>query len=193
MKGVAVFLDRDGVLIEDVHLLTRNEQLRVLPGVPEALRELKDAGFKLVVISNQPVVARGLVSEEDVRQTNRVLEESLVAERAPRMDGWYFCPHHPHATLEAYRSECICRKPRAGLFQQAAAELQLDFAGSFTIGDRITDIIAGASVGCRTILVQSGKHLDPPIVTSELLDTSVKPDHTCQDLAAAAAWILRNR
>ena len=192
-SSAAVFLDRDGVLIEDIDLLTRVDQLRVLPGVPQALKMLAEAGFQLVVASNQPVVARGLVTEVEVQAVHEHLEKLLIQAGASPFAGWYFCPHHPNATLPAYRQACDCRKPKPGLLLRAARELGLDLSASFMVGDRITDIIAGARAGCRTVLVQTGKHLEPPITTSEPLDKSIEPDYTCADLRAAAQWILKPR
>ena len=186
----AVFLDRDGVLIEDVHLLTRSEGIRVLEGVPQALRDLQEAGYLLIVVSNQTVVARGLVTEQEVCTINSEIERLLEQSVGPPLDGFYFCPHHPKATLPAYRIACECRKPRPGLLVQAAGEHDVNLPASFAVGDRITDIIAGARAGCRTVLVQTGKHLDPPIETTEPLDESVVPDYVCGDLRAAAEWIL---
>ena len=187
----AVLLDRDGVLIEDVHLLTRPEQVVIRAGVPGALRALGEAGFRLVVVSNQPVVARGLASEADVRAVHARMESLLQSAGAPPLDGIYFCPHHPNATLPAYRVDCDCRKPKPGLFRRAAKELELDLGASFAVGDRITDIIAGARAGCRTVLVQTGRHEEKPIETSEPLDTTIQPDHTCADLSEAVEWILK--
>jgi D-glycero-D-manno-heptose 1,7-bisphosphate phosphatase len=189
----AVFLDRDGVLIEDVHLLTRPEQVVIPPDVPGALRALGEAGFKLVVVSNQPVVARGLASEPDVRAVNAHMESLLQRAGAPPLDGIYFCPHHPNATLTAYRVDCDCRKPRPGLLRRAAVELGIDLGASFAVGDRITDIMAGAKAGCRTVLVQTGRHEEKPIETSEPLDETIQPDHICADLAAAVEWILKSK
>src|SRR5438094_4831233 len=143
----AVFLDRDGVLIEDVNLLTKREQIRIMPGVAQALERLKQAGFALVVVSNQTVVARGLASEEDVRGINVYLQQLLVQTGGPSLDGWYFCPHHPNATLAGYRMACECRKPGTGMLRQAAQEHDLYLLKSFAVGDRMTDIIAGARVG----------------------------------------------
>jgi D-glycero-D-manno-heptose 1,7-bisphosphate phosphatase len=189
----AVFLDRDGVLVEDVDLLTNAESFRILAGVPRALALLHGAGWHLVVVSNQTVVARGLASEDDVRALNVQLQRLLTQAGAPRLDGWYFCPHHPQATLPAYRTVCDCRKPRPGLLLRAARELDLDLSSSFAVGDRISDIHAGARAGCRTVLVQTGKHRQPPIQTSEPLDTSIQPDYICADLAAATKWILNRQ
>ena len=189
----AIFLDRDGVLIEDVHLLTCPGDIRVLEGVPQALRSLKEVGFQLIIISNQTVVARGLISEQEVYVINAEMERILEQAGGPRLDGFYFCPHHPNATLPTYRITCDCRKPRPGLLLRAAREHNLNLGASFVVGDRITDIIAGARAGCRTVLVQTGKHEAPPIETVEPLDESVQPDHVCADLRAAAEWILRTR
>jgi D-glycero-D-manno-heptose 1,7-bisphosphate phosphatase len=187
----AVFLDRDGVLIEDVDLLISPEQVRIFPGVPAALTLLRAAGFKLIVVSNQTVVARGLASEKQVQDINDFIAAKLQETGAPAIDAWLFCPHHPNATLPQFRINCDCRKPKPGMLFQAKAKHDLDLSQSFMIGDRITDITAGARAGCRTILVQTGKHLEPPIETSDPLDHSVVPDYSCADLDAAAKWILR--
>jgi len=189
----AVLLDRDGVLVEDAHLLTRPEQIVVLPGVPQALRALDEAGFKLIVVSNQTVVARGLASEAEVRAVNSHLETLLQRAGAPRLAGFYVCPHHPNATLPQYRADCQCRKPRPGLFLQAAREHDIVLPRSFAVGDRITDIIAGAKAGCRTVLVRTGRHADAPIESPEAVDPSARPDHVCATLAAAAGWIVQQK
>ena len=186
----AVFLDRDGVLVEDTNVLTEPEQLRLVSGVPTALKQLKQAGFFLVVVSNQAVVARGLATEAKVQQINHCMDAMLQAAGAPALDAIYFCPHHPQATMESYRINCECRKPRPGLLLRAAQELSLDLSASFLVGDRITDVIAGARAGCRTVLVESSQSAAPPIETVEPLDVSVAPDHICADLSDAARWIL---
>lgn len=169
-------------------LITRPTQLRLLPGVPSALVALRSAGFRLVVVTNQAIVARGLATREEVRSLNRHLAARLTRSGAV-IDAWYFCPHHPQATLRAYRGGCACRKPRPGMLHMAAARWQLDLTNSYMVGDRLTDVQAGAIAGCRTVWVQTGDHHAAPIVA----DTSVppaRPDHTCRDLPEAAAWIL---
>jgi D-glycero-D-manno-heptose 1,7-bisphosphate phosphatase len=186
----AVFLDRDGVLVEDVDVVTHGDDLRLLPGVPVALNRLRDHGFELVVVTNQPIVARGLVTERDVAAIHECLASLIRDAGGPLLDRFYFCPHHPKATLPAYRQDCDCRKPRAGMLRRAAMELGINLSASYLVGDRVTDVIAGASVGCRTVLVQTGKHLAPPITTSEPIDPGIKPDYRCEDLAAAVDWIL---
>jgi len=189
----AVFLDRDGVLIEDADLLVRAEEMRLLPGVAHALRELHDAGFKLIVVSNQTVVARGLATEEQVGRLNRHLGQLLEKAGAPAVDGWYFCPHHPKATLLKYRQVCECRKPAPGMLKQGAREHEIALERSFMVGDRISDILAGAAAGCRTVLVQTGKHTAAPIETVEPMDTPVVADYSCPSLAEASRWILHGR
>jgi D-glycero-D-manno-heptose 1,7-bisphosphate phosphatase len=186
----AVFLDRDGVLIEDVDLLVDAADIRVLPGVAGALSRLKQHGLLLIVASNQTVVARGLASEAEVEQLQRCVAARLCEAGAPELDGFYYCPHHPQATLARYRCQCRCRKPGSGLLRQAAAEHGIALEASFMVGDRITDIIAGARAGCRTVQVLSGCHAEPPIVTAEALDEQIAADYTCADLAAAATWIM---
>jgi D-glycero-D-manno-heptose 1,7-bisphosphate phosphatase len=189
----AVFLDRDGVLIEDAHLITRASEARVLPGVPQALAALAQHGFQLIVFSNQTVISRGLATELEVEQFNAQLAAQLCRAGAPPLAGFYICPHHPQATLPQYRVACDCRKPRPGLLLRAARDHDVNLRASFAVGDRITDIIAGARAGCRTILVQTGRHVEAPIVSPDGIDTAIKPDYTCADLPAAAAWILKHK
>jgi D-glycero-D-manno-heptose 1,7-bisphosphate phosphatase len=186
----AVFLDRDGVLVQDVDLLVRRADLRLLAGVPAALNQLRQAGYALIVASNQTVVARGLATEAEVSILNEVLQEIILKAGGPLLDGWYFCPHHPNANVPVYRMNCDCRKPQPGLLRRAAGELGLDLSTSFMVGDRITDIIAGARAGCRTVLVETGMHSQPPIETVEPIDLSTQPDHRCASLRDAADWIL---
>jgi D-glycero-D-manno-heptose 1,7-bisphosphate phosphatase len=189
----AVFLDRDGVLIEDIDLLTQASELRIMAGVPAALRQLKQYGFRLIVITNQAAVARGLITEPQLRELHLQLDRELVQAGAAPIDGYYYCPHHPNATVPAYRLACACRKPEPGLLLNAARDHQIELPASFTIGDRITDIIAGSRAGCRTILVQTGRHLEPPIMTREPIDPSIRPDFICPDLPSAVAWILKDQ
>ncbi len=189
----AVFLDRDGVLIEDTHLPTKLGQIRILEGVPRALQQLHEADFRLIVVSNQTVVARGLATERKVELMNERMDQLIRLAGGPPLDGFYFSPHHPKAALPAYRMNCDCRKPQPGMWLQAAREHDLDLKRSFTVGDRITDVIAGAKSGGRTVLVQSGQHLAPVIETTEPIDLSIKPDHVCAGLMEAAAWILSEK
>ncbi|MFL6244855.1 MAG: D-glycero-alpha-D-manno-heptose-1,7-bisphosphate 7-phosphatase [Thermoanaerobaculia bacterium] len=190
MTKPAVFLDRDGVLVEDEGLLAP-VTLRLLPGVPKALARLQRAGFALVVITNQPIVARGLAREVDVERAHEEIRTRIEDAGGPRLEHFYYCPHHPRATLEPYRVDCECRKPKPGLLRRAAAELDLDLTRAYMVGDRISDVAAGAAAGCRTILVETGRHLDPPIETITPIDRTLRADSICADLPAAVDWILR--
>ncbi len=189
----AVFLDRDGVLIEDVNLLVRPNQVQLTDGAAWAVETLKEAGYQVVVVSNQTVVARGMATEDDVVAVHDWIQHLLIAAQSLPIDAFYFCPHHPNATLPQYRVVCQCRKPRPGLLLQAAAERDIDLVRSYMVGDRITDIIAGQRAGCQTILIESGRHLDPLIESLDPIDPLCRPDFVCADLRQAACLILGGR
>ena len=188
----AVFLDRDGVIIEDVNLLTLRNQVRICKETPEAINNLYASGYLLFVVTNQTVVGRGLATEQDVEKLNSFIEEMLLEKSGCRIERFYYCPHHPKATLPQYRIKCECRKPRPGMLLRAAKEYNLDLSKSFMIGDRISDIIAGHKAGCTTILVETGMHQAQPIVSDDM-DLSVKPDFVCADLYEASRIILEER
>jgi len=151
----AVFLDRDGTLIEEVNYLAHPEQVRLLPGAAEAVKELNALGIPVVVVTNQAGVARGYFPESRVAEVHARLNELLQAGGA-RIDAYYMCPHHPDAALEQYRITCTCRKPAPGLLRQAAREWNLDLSASCMIGDKVSDLEAGAQAGCPPILVRTG-------------------------------------
>lgn len=187
--GRAVFLDRDGVLVDDVGPLVRSCDVRVLPGVAEALALLHDAGFTLVVVSNQTAVSRGLATESDVEALQLDIEAKMARVGAPAIDDFLFCPHHPNATIPAYREACDCRKPEPGLIQRACIRHGIDPRASVMIGDRPSDVLAGRRAGCRTVWVQTGRHDDAPIET-DVPFTMPTADHVCADLLAAARWVV---
>ena len=186
----AVFLDRDGVIIKDVSLLTVPDAIFILNSVPDALNKLKKSGFILIVVSNQTVVARGLATENHVKEINSEIERKIDELGGPNFDKIYFCPHHPNASLPEYRKKCECRKPRTGMFSQAAKDHNIDLNSSFMIGDRITDIIAGKNAGCKTILLETGMHKEKTIVTVDKIDDTIQADYICDNLLTAAKWII---
>jgi len=190
VSGRAAFLDRDGVLIRDVDLLVDAEQIEVLGGVPDALSLLAEAGYFLVVVTNQTVVARGLATEAELGRLHDAMRRQLRERGAPDLDGLYVCLHHPNATLAPFRADCDCRKPKPGLLLRAARDLDLDLRASTLVGDRMSDVVAGFLAGCSTVLVRSGSHLAPPIETTRELDDLVAPDYECDGLGEAARWIL---
>ncbi len=150
-----IFLDRDGTLNEEVHYLYRQEDLRLLSGVPEAVRLLREAGFKIVVITNQAGVARGYYTCEDVENLHRYMNNLLEKEGA-RIDAFYYCPHHPEYGVGIYRQVCRCRKPDIGMFEKAEENFEVDKAHSYMIGDKRLDIQAGKNYGVFSILVGTG-------------------------------------
>ncbi|MBA4186381.1 MAG: D-glycero-beta-D-manno-heptose-1,7-bisphosphate 7-phosphatase [Planctomycetaceae bacterium] len=151
----AVFLDRDGVVIEDSHYLGNPDRVRLLPGAAGAIASLNRAGWPVVIVSNQSGVARGMFNESDVDAVHEHLSNLLHGYGA-KIDAYHYCPHHPEGEVTVLRIECECRKPRPGMLVRAATELGLDLAASWMIGDRVTDLEAGAAVGCRTVLVRTG-------------------------------------
>jgi D-glycero-D-manno-heptose 1,7-bisphosphate phosphatase len=177
----AVFLDRDGTLVRERGYVTAPEMVEVLPGVPEALVLMRGAGWKLFVVTNQACVAKGLVTEDELAGIHQRLVAMLGAEGA-LLDGIYFCPHHPDGSVPDYAIECACRKPRAGLLEQAAREHHLDLAACVMVGDTQRDLDAGRAAGTRTVLVRTGK--------GAALTPDPGPDHAAADLLAAAGWIV---
>jgi len=162
MKYSAIFLDRDGVLIEDTHLITTIDAVKAFPKTAPALENLKTLGFKLIVVTNQSVVSRGLLSLEQALELNQQILKDWP------IDASYLCPFHPNATLEKYRQDSELRKPRPGMIIQAAQEYQIDLSKSFMIGDRPSDIVAGNLAGCTTIQVQTGQSGQPMIESGSI-------------------------
>jgi D-glycero-D-manno-heptose 1,7-bisphosphate phosphatase len=151
----AVFLDRDGTLIEERNYLDRLDQIAPFPGAARALARLRDAGFALIVVTNQAGVARGYFDEDFVRRAHEHLA-ALFARDGVVVDGYYYCPHHPDGTVEPYRRACHCRKPAPGMVEQAARDLDLDVARSYVIGDKWLDVELAQNAGARGILVRTG-------------------------------------
>lgn len=185
----AVFLDRDGVLVRDVGPLTSAADIVLTPGVAEALSQLAAAGYLLLVVSNQTVVARGLLDEAAVSELQRQVEERIVAAGGPALDGFYFCPHHPQATQPEWRRDCGCRKPAPGLLIEAAARHRISLKQSYMIGDRQSDVVAGLRAGCTTIQVKTGAHSEPPIEVTGGFQAQ-PPHFLVKDLPEAAAVVL---
>jgi D-glycero-D-manno-heptose 1,7-bisphosphate phosphatase len=180
----AVFIDRDGTLIEEAGYLNHLDRLILFPYTVDAVRQLNRGGFAIVVITNQAGIARGIVPEAFLATAHRYISARLEAGGA-RVDAYYYCPHHPEGVVEPLRQVCDCRKPQPGLLRRAAAELDLDLARSFTIGDRWHDVAAGRAAGTRTVLVRTGYG------EGEALQPAAgSADAVVDNLAEAAAWIL---
>ncbi len=150
-----IFLDRDGTLNEEINYLYRPEDLHIFPGVPEALRMLKDRGFKLVVVTNQAGVARGYYTEDDVNKLHEYMNRVLSASGAG-IDAYFYCPYHAEYGTGRYKKASDCRKPATGMFRQAEKLFDVDKEHSWMIGDNYCDVEAGRNYGVRTALVGTG-------------------------------------
>jgi D,D-heptose 1,7-bisphosphate phosphatase len=157
MPNKAIFLDRDDTLVEDPGYINNPDQVKLLEGVPEVLSELKAMGYKLVVVSNQSAVARGIVTEEVLGQIHKRLEQ-LLAERDVSLDRIYYCPYHPEGVIPKYRRESDHRKPNPGMLLDAGKDMDIDLTESWMVGNGPGDVEAGSRAGCRTILVDSRGH-----------------------------------
>jgi len=156
-KVPAIFLDRDGTINVDHGYVHEIDNFQFIDGVIDAMRELKEMGFALVIVTNQSGIARGMYSEEQFMQLTEWMDWSL-ADRDIDLDGIYFCPHLPDASVENYRQQCDCRKPQPGMILSAAEELDIDLAASYIVGDKIDDVMAGKAAGVgKTVLVRTGK------------------------------------
>lgn len=167
-----VFLDRDGVLVKDKGHIYKIEDLEILPGVFEGLRYLKDLGYKFIVVTNQAGIAKGYYKHDDAHAFNEALETKL--DRASiKIEAFYICPHHPDHT-----GDCLCRKPKTGMLEEAARRFSINPEKSFLIGDKDSDIEAGGRWGCKTVRIINGQY---PNVT--------KADYEAGDLLKAAQII----
>lgn len=147
----AVFLDRDGTINKDINYLYRIEDFEFLDGVPEAIRKMNEAGYLVLVVTNQAGIARGYYTAEDVHKLHRHIDEQL-AQYGAHIDAWYYCPHHPDIT-----GPCNCRKPKPGMIEQAIKDFNIDTSNSILIGDQPSDIEAGESCGIKSYYVQEIK------------------------------------
>ncbi len=182
-KNRAVFMDRDGTLNEDVNYLSRMDQLRIYPQTFEAIRLINAAGLKAIVVTNQSGIARGYFTEDFVRTVHDRINELLEADGA-RIDGFYVCPHHPVYGNGIYKQHCNCRKPEPGLLLQAAAEMNIDLARSYMIGDMLKDVEAGKRAGAKGILVRTGYGAN--IVRTDM------PVYIAEDILDAVRWVLKD-
>jgi D,D-heptose 1,7-bisphosphate phosphatase len=182
----AIFLDRDGTVNVERSYITRPEELELLPGVAAAIRELRQAGFLAILITNQSAIARGLATEADIGKVHQRLASEL-AKSGAALDAVYLCPHHPDAAVrQDLKIACNCRKPSIGLIQQACRDFDIRLARSWMVGDQTRDMEMARRAELRSILVRTG-------VAGKDGDFDVQPDHVADDLAAAARLILRNQ
>ncbi len=182
----AVFLDRDGTINVEVGYLHRPEDFALIDGSGPAIRRLNEAGFLVVVVSNQSGVARGYFGEDAVARVNEKMEVELDRFGA-HLDAIYYCPHYPEGTVEAYRRTCDCRKPEPGMILKAREELDIDVSGSYVVGDHRGDVLLGKNVGARSILVVTGHGTEE---LDKLRGEGIEPDYVADNLAQAVDHIL---
>jgi histidinol-phosphate phosphatase family protein len=187
VKRPAIFLDRDGTIIEQVSYLTRPEQIKLIPGTAEAIRMLHGAGYRIAVVTNQPVIARGDSTPQQLLRIHDCMEMALGREGA-FIDRIYYCPHHPDKGFEGERPElkldCECRKPGGGMIRQAVSELNLDLSASWLIGDSTRDIQTARNCDVRAVLLRTG-------VGGRDQHYAAAPDYVFDDLLAAARFIVQ--
>ncbi|HWO43605.1 MAG TPA: HAD family hydrolase [Candidatus Eisenbacteria bacterium] len=182
-KSAAVFLDRDGTLVRDVGYLRRPEELEILPRAAEALARLRQGGLKIVVVTNQSGIARGLLSEQRLAAIHALLVERLAAGGAT-VDGIYYCPHHPTEGVGAYRRACDCRKPNTGLVRRATEELAIEPRASYVVGDQSVDMELAGRVGAKGVWIdgRTGPRVGP----------APRCSYVATDLWDAAQWVIED-
>ncbi len=182
----AVFVDRDGTLIEEAGYLDRLDRVAIFPWTVDAIRLLNREGFRVVVVTNQAGVAKGMFDEAFVNETHRFLDGKFAAGGA-RIDGYYYCPHFAEASVERYRQVCECRKPKPGMLHRAARELGLALDRSFMVGDRWSDVEAAQAAGARGVLVKTGYGVIDAVHPRDGVGAAL----VAANLMEAVAWIVR--
>ena len=190
----AVFLDRDGVVNElyyQQELEIRGtpfnvNQFKLISGVPEAINSLHQSGYLVILISNQPDVAKGNMTLDAFEKIKQKMNAEL-AEAGAYLDGEYYCMHHPEAKVTKYRVDCDCRKPKSGMLLKATRDLNIDLHESWMVGDNLSDIQAGKDAGCRTVLISKKKCE----LCSLMDERKIKPDNISSDLTEAVNAILK--
>lgn len=183
MTERAVFLDKDGTLIENVPYNVDPRLVVLARGAGPALRELKTLGYRLIVVSNQAGVALGRFAESDLARVEERIQE-LLAPSGVAIDGFYYCPHAPGSSTARQTTPCLCRKPQPGLLRRAARDFSLDLEASWLVGDILDDVEAGNRAGCRSILVCNGNE------TEWREGPARKPAHRAHSLRGAARHIV---
>lgn len=187
MSRKAIFMDRDGTVSDEVGYVNHIDRYRLLPRSAEAIRRINAAGFLSFVITNQSGVARGLFDEALILKVHETLGRWLN-EAGARLDGIYYCPHHPKEGEPPWRLACDCRKPKPGLLLRAAREHDVDLASSYMIGDTVLDIEAARNVGATGVLVLTGYGKGDLVY--RMAQRGLKPAHVAADLLEAVEWIL---
>jgi D-glycero-D-manno-heptose 1,7-bisphosphate phosphatase len=190
MTRRAVFIDRDGTVSEEVGYVNHLDRIRLIDGSATAIRKLNEAGLQTVLVTNQAGVARGYFDEQMVSDVHERLR-ALLSEQDARLDGIYYCPHHPDVGDPPYRQACDCRKPAAGMLLRARDEMGIDLSSSYIVGDHFKDLRAGAAVGATPVLVLTGYGKGQ--YEHQSADWPFRPRYVAADLAQAVDWILEQK
>ncbi len=187
MGHKAVFVDRDGTINVDGPYLSDPDKFKMYPGVGKGIKELKDNGFKIIVITNQSGIARGYFTEKDLADIHDKMKKEFEKFNV-ELDGIYYCPHHPD-------DGCNCRKPKTGLFDIAIKEHDIDVKKSYMLGDKILDVVAGKKIGTKNILIPVSDIIDDSVIEGinyEKNKCECTPDYIADSFANAIKWILNN-
>jgi D-glycero-D-manno-heptose 1,7-bisphosphate phosphatase len=182
----AVFLDRDGTILDELGYLTPSSTIVIYPWSADSIRLLKRAGYMVVMITNQGGIGLGLYDHAFVEKTHDDLTRRF-AEAGAEIDAWYYCPHHPEAVVEDYRVVCGCRKPATGMLDAAARDLEIDLARSWVVGDQWRDVQLAHAAGCRSVLLRTGHGAQQE---AEWPHDVAPPTATSDNLIAAVSVIL---
>lgn len=189
-KNRAIFLDRDGTINVEKGYLYKIQDFEYIEGVIEALKKLYEAGFLLAVITNQSGIARGYYTEEDFHKLNDWMKDDLN-KKGVSIAGTYYCPHHPESMIHEYRINCECRKPRIGLFQQAANDFDIDMEHSYAIGDKYRDVAVCEKMPVQGILLDDALEKNEKELLEKADKKMIKNLWYARDLSQASEMILQ--
>jgi D,D-heptose 1,7-bisphosphate phosphatase len=193
LKNVAVFLDRDGTINEEVGYMDRLEKLKIIPSAYEAIRLINKSSMKAIVVTNQAGIARGFFTEQFVNQIHEIIQTDLLQKNA-HIDKFYFCPHHPTEGTGIYLQSCNCRKPLPGMLLSAVHDFNVELQRSYMIGDTCRDMQAAKRAGVKAILVKTGYGREELLdARDDLSGIENKLDFVAEDILDAVKWILQDR
>lgn len=187
MKQIAVFLDRDGTVSEEVGYVNHLSRFKLFPWTAEAIKKLNEAQIKAILVTNQAGVARGYFTEDLIGEVHNKLVNDL-AKTGAYLDAIYYCPHHPSAGQPPYRANCECRKPKPGLLYKAADEHNIDLSSSFMVGDKYTDVELGQRIGVKGVMVMTGYGIGE--YEYQRQNWPQMPDKIAENLLTAVDWII---
>ncbi len=192
-NNIAVFLDRDGTINEEVGYLDSLDKLKIIPVAYAAIELINKSCMKAIVVTNQSGVARGYFSENLVTQTHNIIQTSLRGRKAS-IDKFYYCPHHPTEGTGIYLQNCNCRKPLPGMLLRAAIDFDIELENSYMVGDTYRDMEAAKNAGVKRILVKTGYGREAmQDFGADLAVNQNKPDFVAEDILEAVKWIMKDR